>query len=551
VTDIAVAPTSAPSTAPLPPTKDMVQLIDECVVNDNNQICTCTHWGYNLRNLMTADRVKQLSSDEYAHLVVTIGYMFARREAPQRFDQINAVYTYLAIYSTRHILDEELHEYVSTWSRSAYNRHCLMLLFAVANNRAHVPHITHVVDVLCCRIGHDIETVVYVLNAQWTSLFALLSVRQALCFLESRKGFYAYGESDLLTYFAMRLQTGPIDETIDALRAYTQFWTDTADAVTSKLGIYIWVWLCGHPTTCARALEVCRATCYAPLDGWLLVRKYHQQQQQQKLQLPHLVGEWDKIRQRSDAWVREEPAILLDIFKVVKKTCLGSFDAATVLVQAWPFMDEAMQTKIVAHSVANSLLVSTHALIMAFIFEALVPANGPIPHPLGILVRHILEKASLDTIGAVDALEVSDGHPSLYRLLVLVYRATTDYRKLLAYLAIRCTETQLCRLGSMDAQDRSRLYADMVHLVPKPSNRQDLSMETRPYIAFSTHARRAYRLHSILARLAQHEGWADFVPVAALDTRTRALLITRHTILEQACRVHLIDDLARLCIAYI
>jgi hypothetical protein len=538
-----VSPAAAPP-AILPPTKNVIQLLDECVMHDT-QMPGCTQWGHALTQLMTVDRVKKLSTDEYAHLLVIIGYMFKQRERYDRFDQIDAVWMVLATHATRHILNEKLHEYISAWSSGAYSQICLMLLIAVATHRARVPHVDQVVDVLCRHIGPDIVSVTSIASAQWTVLFSLLSVRQALYLLDKRKGLYVLGPDDLLRYFDERLEKGPIDKTIDALIEFPHLWTTTADATLSPLGVKIWQWLCTHPTASC-VFDVCLDNCHAPLDGWLLVRTHHLRQKQQE-QLPQLVGHWHEILNHLDTWVRDEPSILVDIVSIVTTSFVGSLGATAVLVQAWPFIDEALQMKVVNRSVSHGLVAPSDALRMALLFDTLVLPHGPIPKPLDILLHHVLDGASSHIATALSSLSLShffDGHPSIYRMLVIVHRMNR-YQELSAQLAIRCTETQLCQLSSIDAQDRSHLYVGMLRLVPQPVDYPTgLS-----YVNFSTHARRACRLHFILTRLAQQEGWADFVETA--DSNTRLLLATRKQTLEQVCHVHLFDDLARLCMEYI
>jgi hypothetical protein len=542
-----------PAAATVANLENVVQRIDQCMVDDH-RIRSSDECGNKLAQLMTAERVRCLSDEEYTHLLLTLDHASWGELKPA---WLEGVLVLLAVHATRQLLDEALHDDVSAWSEDALANIYVRLLFAIARKRTNIPDTERLVGVLCQRIVHKTVPLVDSTYDQWEALFALVPALEALLLLSQMDNTYR-DKFKFFPYVGARLEAGPVEQTIDALLGCSHLWTTTAAAAASPLGAQIWAWLVSHPTW-SRALEACDAACHAPLEGWLLVRTHYQQ-------LPHLLG--DPIALFADLcrrdWARTQPTLLVDVVRALEDSCLCSLDAASVLAQAWPFMREELRQRVVDKVLNTSAPPSPKdALRMAITFGAIVPPDGQlVPQPLNALVCYALSKASLDAIAALDQSEFADGEPRVYHTLALACRTTDkasrgSFEQLMAHLAVRCTETQLCQLsGTMDAGSLSRLYDGMVRLAPQPkalprSLLESKEQQRRDYLSFSTRLSRAWRLRSILVRLAQHEGWADFSVHAGTDASTRASLASRKQVLEEAYRVHLAKDLARLCVAFI
>jgi hypothetical protein len=549
---VAAAPVALLAPAPK---ENLALLIDECVVDvfGAHHPDSCAS---KLAQALSADRVQKLSGDGYARLVGALSY--ASYKGTDNIQQLQPLLTLLTTHATHHLLDAALDRHVSAWCDDALSAMYLLLLFSIAE-RASTPDADRLFNVLCERVlSKAIVPFVASDYEQWKALFAKLSVRQALLTIERmHKSRYSMESTQkFLCWLGKRLQGGTADEAVDGLLACTHLWTTTSQAAASPLGAQIWMWLGTHAVAWKRAFRACDENCFAPLDGWLLVHAASQTHH-----LPRLVGEpttlFAELRKRASEWARDQPSLLVDAVHAVEGSYLCSFDAASVMAQAWPLMDAVSQKRIVDTVVAAENTMSPKdALHLAVAFGEIAPLHGALSPLLATLVEYALREASQDASKALDQPGFADGEPCLYHTLSLALRLadTHDqehrYDELMAQLAVRCTEAQLCQLSWTDdtIETRNRLYARMVHLMPQPN--VSVIVRDTDYLDFSTRMSRAWRLRSTLDRLAQHEGWADFSILEDTDANTRASLVARKQALEAACRVHLANDLARLCVAY-
>jgi hypothetical protein len=556
----------AAAEVPAPPKENLVPQIDACIMTAAGSMHVAETCSILLARFVTAAHAQDLSSDEYAHLLVALYH--ATNQGKGRVDLIDSTLLFVLQHAAHHVLDEALHEHVSIWCAGASKFVYVLLLLALANNRARVTHATSLYNVLYARIiaCGVIERIKYSSNSgtdtcRWEALFKIVSARDALLLMACiddtpvELGYSCDDKNRFLWLLGPRLCAGPANETIDALINCRRLWTTTPSAPLSFLGAQIWEWLHKHPEW-ARALEIVDAKCFAPLKGWLLVRNT---QNQPSLALPRLVGNaatlFAELRTYAPVWLCEQPALLVDAVHAVHDWNIGPTNTIYVLEQAWMLMDTTWQTRFANSVTRRTALEPKTALHIALRLGSLLPNAGGGGGPSSTIFAHVLQHIPADIFGALDELQIEDGEACIYRTLALVCR-TPVYQahfseQSLGNLAVHCTEEQLhCLLWTANAlPSRSRIYVHMVKLALEPT---PLSLtEGRKYAAFSSRMSRAWRLRPILMRLAADQGWADFALAADLDAPTLALVTKRKQVMKQACIVHVPKDLVNVCVGYV
>jgi hypothetical protein len=552
---------------PAPPKESLVPQIDACVMRKRGEMYDAETCGLLLSALMTTARIQQMSSDEYAHLIIALYH--ATQQGKGRILRIDSILLNVVKHAAHYLLDDALHTHISAWCAGAPKFVYMLLLLALANNRSNASNSANLCSVLCARViaYGTIERVQHwgYIDAgskipSWDALFKMASIRNALMLMACIDNatppglvYSLHSKDEMLCYLYSRLRLGPVSETIDALIDCRHLWTTTADAPLSLIGTQIWEWLHKHPEW-TRALKTVDANCFAPLNGWLLVRDTQHPQKQ----LPWLVGHtptlFATLRTHVSKWIREQPALLLNVLDAVHVWNLQVMDTVHLLAQAWTLMGTARQTRF-ANFVTGTALAPRDALHIALRLGALLSVQAPekAGEPLSTIFAYALPLIPADIYRFLDELEVEEGEACIHRTLVLVCR-TPAYQAhfgelSIANLAVRCTGEQLLHFhwDAVAFPMRSRIYVYMVKIALEPA---PLSFtDGSEYAVFSSRMTRAWRLQPVLARLVLDKGWGDFV----LD-RDAAILVpltTRKHAIEQACTVHFLKDLARVCASYI
>jgi hypothetical protein len=543
--EVASAP---PLPAPEPSKENLAQLIDHCLVSKSDKMRSRCDSALMLSRAMTAVRVRQLTDEEYAHLIVALHY--ASNQGRDNSVCLGEVLSRLVLHAKHWILDHSLYEHLKTWrGEDALCSIDMLLLLAIACDDTKASGMRHLVDVLCERMCRKTVPYINFLSEKRAALFALLSPSQALLLLDR---MVAYDKVYFFDHVSACLESASVKDTIDALQTFAHLWTTTPKAATSSLGVEIWKWLIKHSDTWSRALEASDATCYAPLDGWLLIRS--EQGQPRRSTLPYLIGKdttalFLELGQHSVQWARHQPEVLVDVVKRTTVSFLHSPESASLLMQAWPFLDDASRSGVVLRELQHPVN-SQIALQLAIILGKEIVLQ----RDLFILIDYVLKAADMVAESTIDWPEFPDRDSRIYETLVLVCHMSKErdkkyqYANLMACLAMRCSEEQLCLL-SMTPIECSILYIDMTRLVPSPTAMH----VTTSLVVFSSRMNRAWRLHSTLAYLAYSQGWADFVPddILSMHAFIGTALIRRKQELEQACNTHLVKDLAQVCMLYV